>query len=136
MPPTVRFDHVGNLTAYHIGEHVWCTATVRWVLSGPALVRDSLRVIGIGCVWETRVLVSTTNADAHLTVLRGQGTHALSPGQFPTLSPDLAEYASLMSHQRKWMDLRQKKHYEHLGRTTLERLITSGLLAVPSEPLS
>ncbi|MCZ4608872.1 PIN domain-containing protein [Streptomyces sp. Lzd4kr] len=133
VSPFVDFDQATDLTAYHIGDHVWCTATVRWVLRGPALLRDNLRIQGVACVWETRVLVSTTNADAKLTVLRGQGTHALPAGQFSALSPDLADYASLINHERKWMSLR----HEYSGRLALSRLerhLTDGLHA-PQERL-
>ncbi|MFF0134220.1 PIN domain-containing protein [Streptomyces mirabilis] len=133
VPPFVAFDQATDLTSYRIGDHVWCTATVRWVLSGPALLRDNLRIQAVACVWETRVLVSTTNADARLTVLRGQGTRALSAGQFSALSPNLADYARLINHERKWMELR----HEYSGRLThsrLERFLADGL-ASPQEPL-
>ncbi|MFF8931531.1 PIN domain-containing protein [Streptomyces longwoodensis] len=133
-PPFVAFDQVANMTAYHIGEHVWCTATVRWVLSGPALMRDSLQIQGVACIWETRVLVSTTNADARLTVLRGQGTRALSTDQFSVLSPDLARYASLISHEKQWMELRRRELSGRLTKSRLEKLIAEGLIA-PQEPL-
>ncbi|MFH8939463.1 PIN domain-containing protein [Streptomyces griseosporeus] len=132
VPPSVAFDQATDLTAYHIGDHVWCTATVRWVLSGPALLRDTLRIKGVGCVWETRVLVSTTNADARLTVLRGQGTRALPAGQFSVLSPDLADYTNLISHERRWMEVQR---LQLSGRLTVERLIAEGRLDVPLPPL-
>ncbi|MGW7047011.1 PIN domain-containing protein [Streptomyces avermitilis] len=134
VPPFVTFDQATDLTAYHIGEHVWCTATVRWVLSGPALVRDSLRIQGVACVWETRVLVSTTNAGARLTVLRGQGTRVLSAGQLSALSPDLAGYASLISHERRWMELQRRELSGRLTQSRLEKLIADGL-TFPQEPL-
>ncbi|MFI8365257.1 PIN domain-containing protein [Streptomyces sp. NPDC085612] len=115
--PAATFESVSGLHAYRIGEHVWCTATVRWVLSGPALARDSLRVLGVGCVWETRVLVSTTNAHARLTVLRGQGTHALSGGQVSVLSADLAVHAGFINLHPNWM--------EHRGLSRLEGRIAN-----------
>ncbi|MFF8942549.1 PIN domain-containing protein [Streptomyces sp. NPDC014864] len=131
VPPFVTFDQATDLTAYRIGDHVWCTATVRWVLAAPGLVRDSLQIQGVACVWETRVLVSTTNADAKLTVLRSQGTRALSAGQSSALSRELADYVSIISHERRWMNLR----HEFAGRLTLsrmERLVAEGLLPPPS----
>jgi predicted nucleic acid-binding protein len=132
--PYIDFDQATDLTAYHIGEHVWCTATVRWVLSGPALVRDSLRIQGVACVWETRVLVSTTNADVRLTVLRGQGTRVLSAGQLSALSPDVAGYTSLISRERRWMELRRRELSGRLTQSRLEKLIADGLVS-PQEPL-
>ncbi|MDX3523079.1 hypothetical protein F3K20_19780 [Streptomyces scabiei] len=132
VPPLVAFDQATDLTAYRIGDHVWCAATVRWVLSGPALLRDSFRIKGVGCVWETRVLVSTTNADARLTVLRGQGTRALTAGQHSVLSPDLADYANLISHERRWSEVQR---LQHAGRLTVERLIAEGRLDVRLPPV-
>ncbi|MBK3627001.1 DUF4935 domain-containing protein [Streptomyces sp. MBT49] len=133
VPPFVTFDQATDLTAYRIGDHVWCTATVRWVLAAPALVRESLQIQGVACVWETRVLVSTTNAVAKLTVLRSQGTRALSAGQSSALSRELADYVSMISHERRWMNLR----HEFAGRLTLSRmetlrLVAEGLLPPPS----
>ncbi|MFF3378159.1 PIN domain-containing protein [Streptomyces sp. NPDC002680] len=132
VPPFIAFDQATDLTAYRIGDHVWCTATVRWVLSGPALLRGTLRIKGVGCVWETRVLVSTTNADARLTVLRSQGTRALPAGQFSVLSPELADYTNLISHEHRWMEVQR---LQHSGRLTVERLIAEGRLDVPLPPL-
>ncbi|GGY77679.1 PIN domain-containing protein (plasmid) [Streptomyces anulatus] len=132
--PYVDFDQATDLTAYHIGEHVWCTATVRWILSGPALVRDSLRVQGVACVWETRVLLSTTNSDVQLTVLRGQRTSALSSGQLPALSPEVAGYASLVSRERRWMELQRREFSGRLTQSRLEKLIADAR-ASPQEPL-
>ncbi|GAA3918493.1 hypothetical protein GCM10023084_81300 [Streptomyces lacrimifluminis] len=132
VPPVVAFDQATDLTAYRIGDHVWCTATVRWVLSGPALLRETLRIKGVGCVWETRVLVSTTNVDARLTVLRGQGTRALPAERFSVLSSDLADYTNLISHERRWMEVQR---LQLSGRLTLERLIAEGRLDVPLPPL-
>ncbi|WP_329446593.1 PIN domain-containing protein [Streptomyces canus] len=132
VPPFVAFDQATDLTAYRIGDHVWCTATVRWVLSGPALLRDTLRIKGVGCFWETRVLVSTTNVDARLTVLRGQGTRALPAGQVSVLSPELADYTNLISHERTWMEVQR---LQLSGRLTVERLRAEGRLDVTLPPL-
>ncbi|MFF1847990.1 PIN domain-containing protein [Streptomyces sp. NPDC058217] len=70
VEPAVQFRSVRDVSAYRIGEHVWATATVRWLLAGPAFTRSPKDLVAVGCAWETRVLLSTTNADAKLTVLR------------------------------------------------------------------
>ncbi|KUO00077.1 PIN domain-containing protein [Streptomyces caeruleatus] len=132
VPPFVAFDQATDLKAYRIGDHVWCMATVRWVLSGPAALRNTLRIQGVGCIWETRVLVSTTNADARLTVLRSQGTRALPAGHFSVLSSELADYTNLISHERRWMEVQR---LQLSGRRTVERLIAEGRLDVPLPPL-
>jgi hypothetical protein len=35
--PHAQVDLVSEVSAYRIGDHVWCTATVRWLLTGLAL---------------------------------------------------------------------------------------------------
>lgn len=68
--PKVRLDGVGNISAYRIGDHVWCTATARWLLSGSALIAQPFTLNGAVAAWETRVLVSPTNSESPLTILR------------------------------------------------------------------
>ncbi|MDI9829705.1 PIN domain-containing protein [Streptomyces sp. KAU_LT] len=70
MHPKATLDGVWDLSAYRIGDHVWCTATARWLLTGSALVAQPFTINGVMAAWETRVLVSLTNSEAALTVLR------------------------------------------------------------------
>ncbi|MEU0610265.1 PIN domain-containing protein [Streptomyces griseorubiginosus] len=48
-PPSVALDSVRDVSAHRIGSHVWCTATVRWLLHGfGALYRSpDYAVIGV-----------------------------------------------------------------------------------------
>ena len=121
--PTAVLDHVSELKAYRIGEHVWCIATVRWVLGGPALLHDSLQVKGVGCTWETRVLVSPSSADAQLTVLRGQDTQVLNTDPLDTLTPELAARVGFLAQKPRWARIRDRRMSELLRRTRMERFI-------------
>ncbi|WP_159106748.1 PIN domain-containing protein [Streptomyces rishiriensis] len=121
--PTAVLDHVSELKAYRIGEHVWCIATVRWALGGPALLHDSLQVKGVGCTWETRVLVSPTSADAQLTVLRGQDTQVLNKDPLDTLTPELAARVGFLAQRPRWARIRDRRMSELLRRTRMERFI-------------
>ncbi|MFF7975926.1 PIN domain-containing protein [Streptomyces sp. NPDC007905] len=99
--PSVAFNDIGELSAYRIGDHVWCAATVRWILSGPAVLDDTLRVEGVGCAWDTRVLASTTQSDSRLTVLRSQATRPLSTEEFLTFTPPPASLAERVEQARR-----------------------------------
>ncbi|MER7477422.1 PIN domain-containing protein [Streptomyces sp. NPDC126510] len=98
--PTVAFQSMGELSAYRIGDHVWCAATVRWVLSGPALT-DSNGVEVVGCAWETRVLASTTNTDSRLTILRSQTPRAVSTSEFGRFAPPATSLAKRRAFARR-----------------------------------
>ncbi|MGV9251372.1 PIN domain-containing protein [Streptomyces sp. NPDC003697] len=92
--PTALFDSMREVKAYRIGDHVWCTATVRWFLGGPAFIHIHNRAAPVGCAWDTRVLVSPTNAETPPTLLRSQGTQAITATAFatlpvPNIPPDL-----------------------------------------------
>lgn len=122
--PTVAFSDVGELSAYRIGDHVWCSATVRWILSGPAILDGTHRVEAVGCVWETRVLASTTNADSRLTILRSQATRALSTSEFVRFAPPATSLARRTERARQqWIPLHLKGLLsETTGQETLSRL--------------
>ncbi|MEU2264947.1 PIN domain-containing protein [Streptomyces olindensis] len=98
--PTVAFQSMGELSAYRIGDHVWCAATVRWVLTGPAFLTGSYGVEVVGCGWETRVLASTANSDSRLTILRSQTPRALSTSEFGAFAPPAASLAKRREHAR------------------------------------
>ncbi|MFI5704840.1 PIN domain-containing protein [Streptomyces xanthochromogenes] len=78
--PVAAFESVSDAKAYKIDNHVWCTASVRWRLSGLALesssgTRDSFRFAS--CWWDTRVLLSVGD-DPRLVVLRGDRPRRLT----------------------------------------------------------
>lgn len=100
-PPTAALSSVGELSAYRIGDHVWCAATVRWILSGLAVLENTHRVEVVGCAWETRVLASTTNADSRLTILRSQTTRALGTSEFVAFAPSATSLAKRREHARQ-----------------------------------
>ncbi|PWI04690.1 hypothetical protein DIZ27_43830 [Streptomyces sp. NWU339] len=92
---------MAELNAYRIGDHVWCAATVRWVLSGPAVLDNTHRVEAVGRAWETRVLVSTTNTESRLTILRSQATRALSTSDFVAFAPSASSLAKRREDARQ-----------------------------------
>lgn len=79
-PPAAVLDSIKDVSAYKIGEHAWCTATVRWILGGRALLQGGTYLVTAGCSWETRVLFSlSAGTDARLTILRSS-----APVHIPT----------------------------------------------------
>lgn len=78
-PPSVALDSVRDVSAHRIGSHVWCTATVRWLLHGFGALYRSPDYAVIGVAWETRVLLSPTGAEPKLTFLRHVGPRLLRP---------------------------------------------------------
>ncbi|MFE1882047.1 hypothetical protein [Streptomyces diastatochromogenes] len=107
--PTALFDSVRNVEAYRIGEHVWCTATARWLLGGLALLHNPSGAAAVGCAWETRVLVSPTNSEANPTLLRNQAPRAITLEELSTLpSPGLpARSRVTIPRPRSWMNAGQ-----------------------------
>ncbi|WP_329228905.1 PIN domain-containing protein [Streptomyces canus] len=83
--PTTLFDSVRDVEAYSIGDHVWCTATARWLLGGPALLRAQHDGVAVGCAWETRVLVSPTNSEARPALLRTQRPQGITAAELSKL---------------------------------------------------
>ncbi|MEU9575103.1 PIN domain-containing protein [Streptomyces massasporeus] len=70
-PPAVVPASVQDINAYKIGEHEWCTATVRWNLGGRALLQGGAYLVTAGCSWKARVLFSlSAGSDPRLTILR------------------------------------------------------------------
>ncbi|MDQ0600127.1 hypothetical protein QF037_004472 [Streptomyces canus] len=70
-PPAVTFDSVRDISAFSIGEHSWCTARARWLVAGLGVWLGVGWVGPVACSWETSVLLSPSNAEAGLTLLRG-----------------------------------------------------------------
>ncbi|MGW2463920.1 PIN domain-containing protein [Streptomyces sp. NPDC001761] len=82
--PVAVLDSVKDVDAYKIGEHEWCTATVRWVLGGRALLHGGTYLVTAGCAWESRVLFSlSAGTNARLTILRSK-----APVHIPTRAFD------------------------------------------------
>jgi hypothetical protein len=83
--PNVLLDGVRDISAYRIGDHVWCTATARWLLSGSALIAQPFTLAGAVAGWETRVLVSPTSSESPLTVLRSAPPSGVSQEEFASV---------------------------------------------------
>jgi hypothetical protein len=139
--PTVAFKDMVELSAYSIEDHVWCAATVRWVLSGPAVLDNTHRVEAVGCLWETRVLASTTNTDSRLTVLRGLAARPLSTSEFVAFAPPATSLAKRTVHARKafpapyrgWLDQAGRQPLGRLERTLLSRNDSPWFAAPPGD---
>ncbi|MFC4464650.1 hypothetical protein ACFPH6_08785 [Streptomyces xiangluensis] len=85
-PPVAVLDSIKDVNAYKIGEHEWCTATVRWILGGRALLQGGTYLVTAGCSWETRVLFSlSAGTDARLTILRSSAPMPISTSVFGRL---------------------------------------------------
>jgi len=105
-PPAALLDSIKDVSAYKIGEHEWCTATVRWTLGGRALLKGGTYLVTAGCSWETRVLFSlSAGTDARLTILRSSAPVHVSTNVFdrlpilidpPTSIPQVVEEATTM----------------------------------------
>ncbi|MGW3971190.1 PIN domain-containing protein [Streptomyces ardesiacus] len=80
---------VSEVNAFRIGDHVWCTATVQWLLSGLTFRDGEMRLDRMASSWETRVLLSPTNAESQLTILRSRSPRPLAPEEFEGLSDPL-----------------------------------------------
>ncbi|WP_405893721.1 PIN domain-containing protein [Streptomyces sp. NBC_00104] len=125
-PPTVVLHSMGELSAHRIADHVWCAATVRWILSGPAILANTHRVEVVGCAWETRILASTTNPNSEITILRSQSPRALSTPEFVAFAPSASALAERREHARTKPALRKlSAQIERTGRalTRLERTL-------------
>ncbi|MEU5314382.1 PIN domain-containing protein [Streptomyces sp. NPDC021562] len=88
--PKAKLGQVSDVSAYRIGEHVWCTATARWLLTGLILREGQIRVVLAGCAWETRVLLSPTNPESQLTILRSSPPRPLAVEEFQGLEDPAA----------------------------------------------
>lgn len=76
--PTVQLVSFSDSKAYQLGDHVWCTTTVRWRLGGLVFLSGQVPMGRAGCNWEMRVLISTSQRDAPLTILRTTPPAALT----------------------------------------------------------
>ncbi|GAA3144670.1 hypothetical protein GCM10010449_74970 [Streptomyces rectiviolaceus] len=84
----VQPGSIGEIDAYRIGEHEWCTATVRWLLAGIGLTEAGTHLVSAGCGWESRVLinVSSGTSDPRLTVLRSTEPTRLTDGEVDAIA--------------------------------------------------
>ncbi|MFE1928455.1 PIN domain-containing protein [Streptomyces asoensis] len=84
--PDVVLDSLRDLSAYRIGDHVWCTATARWLLRGSAWVAaGGLSARMVASAWNTRLLVSPTNSEAAATFLRSDPPGAVTEDELARL---------------------------------------------------
>ncbi|RPK83279.1 hypothetical protein EES45_07235 [Streptomyces sp. ADI97-07] len=84
-PPSVALESVEDVSAHRIGDHLWCTATVRWLLHGFGTLFDSPKPSVIGAAWTTRVLLSLSGAEPRLTLLHHEEPTALRRGDAASL---------------------------------------------------
>ncbi|MEV5309147.1 PIN domain-containing protein [Streptomyces sp. NPDC052610] len=85
MQPDAKLESVKDVSAYRIGDHVWCTATTRWLLSGTAALAQ-MRMSRAVTAWEIRVLLNTTNPSSPLYILRTDQPQAVSQEEASMLS--------------------------------------------------
>ncbi|MEU8810629.1 PIN domain-containing protein [Streptomyces violaceoruber] len=82
--PKARFSSARDVKAYRIGDHVWCMATVRWLLAGVVLPDESADPATVGVAWETRMLLSTTERSSRPTILRAFHPKPADASEFDT----------------------------------------------------
>ncbi|MDW8803692.1 hypothetical protein P1P68_02430 [Streptomyces scabiei] len=79
-------NSVEEVQSYRIGEHVWCTAVVRWHVGGMAFVSAAEPSVGaVGCSWTTSVLFTPNIETPRLTVLRHDLPQPLTAEEFTAL---------------------------------------------------
>ncbi|MFE0545219.1 PIN domain-containing protein [Streptomyces sp. NPDC058891] len=69
--PEVELLAIKEVTGHEIEGDVWYTANVRWLLYGGALSSDDGGALSIACVWDMKVLFSTSEEGDSPTVLSG-----------------------------------------------------------------
>jgi hypothetical protein len=63
-PPDAELIAVSNVTGHKIGDSVWFVADVEWLLWGVAQTFiPKVEAVPSACVWETRVLMTTSGAE-------------------------------------------------------------------------
>ncbi|MFI1265508.1 MULTISPECIES: PIN domain-containing protein [Streptomyces] len=67
--PEVELLSVADVTGHEIEGDVWYTANARWVLYGLAVNGDEAGARYVACVWQMKLLFSTTTADEAPTLL-------------------------------------------------------------------
>lgn len=119
--PSVKYLSVRDIKAHRIGDHVWCVATVQWLLAGYVFNphSDSYVVPG-GAVWETRVLFSTTQPETPLTVLRAPQPRAATGEEFANI-PELPENpgTDALVNPKVWTSLERWLHSRNEPSTLL-----------------
>ncbi|MEU5497961.1 PIN domain-containing protein [Streptomyces griseofuscus] len=78
---------ISDVESYRVGDHVWCTATVRWLVYGTALFGSFPKMAA--CAFEARVLFAPDNDDPRLTVLRHSPFEPATDAEFTELKPVL-----------------------------------------------
>ncbi|MER6566349.1 PIN domain-containing protein [Streptomyces sp. NPDC001093] len=78
---------ISNVDSYRVGEHVWCMATVRWLIAGLAISEPTIRTVA--CTLETRILFAAHSDDPRLTVLRHSTFDRLTDAKFAQVHDQL-----------------------------------------------
>lgn len=84
---TARPTTISDVDSYRVGDHVWCTATVRWLVYGNALFGGFPKMAA--CALETRILFAPDSDDPRLTVLRHSSFEFATDAEFAELKPIL-----------------------------------------------
>ncbi|UIX32041.1 hypothetical protein [Streptomyces sp. GQFP] len=114
-PSVAVLDSVRDIQTYKFAENEWCTATVRWILGGPALVlTPSFAVASAWSSWETRVLFTPQDGSRLVVLLSGPSAEVTSaaatrflnaapsrPEGFPSphQHTDLRKFSSIGFHE-------------------------------------
>lgn len=99
---------VRDIEAYKIGEHEWCTTTVRWLVGGQTVTPGGFRAVG--AAWETRVLLTVSaddSASSGLTVLRSWPFTPVTHEEFTSLK--LPHITQVAAHAALWRKLLQDR---------------------------
>ncbi|MFF4146926.1 PIN domain-containing protein [Streptomyces sp. NPDC001698] len=72
-----HFDLVGEVQAYRIGDHEWCTASVDWHLVG--LAHTEFGAVSAAVSWPTALLFSLDRENPRPAVLREASPRPVSP---------------------------------------------------------
>ncbi|MEU6814027.1 PIN domain-containing protein [Streptomyces sp. NPDC046860] len=138
VAPTAHLGPVNDVCAYQSGGHVWYTATVRWVLTGLALNVTEPRISRVACSWETGVLLSTTNADSQITVLRSESPKPIPVADFQGLGDPLAAplpdsaNSSMENVWRRVAEVRTGTGPELTGMEAIAALVALGVTSYTS----
>ncbi|MFI1408730.1 PIN domain-containing protein [Streptomyces sp. NPDC020707] len=110
MTVMAQFEAIESIQTYRIGNREWCTAVVRWMLSG-VVPGPARKAAWAACSWTTAVLFTLESQKPGLTVLRAQTPRPLTVAEFeelhlPTQRMTEAEMAAVseMYDVRRWPD--------------------------------
>ncbi|MFB8783714.1 PIN domain-containing protein [Streptomyces albogriseolus] len=127
-PPDAELLAVTNVTGHKIADSVWFIADVEWLLWGVAQSFIPNRgVIPIACIWETRVLMTTSDAERPTVVSDRPIVKRLDPEDSDKWSPvverAIGSIEGLTASDAHNLVSRQLLNYSEENRNLLPRLI-------------